>query len=107
MQFYTDPTRESDTYALPDARVYQLTALEAAELDEERMEEYLRKPEFRLASMSSRTRAAMLDAIVENEGITGGWFFDYCLPGCLPDSAAFGPYASCDAAIDAARDMAA
>jgi hypothetical protein len=106
MQFYTDPTRESDTYALPDARVYQLTAREVAEMDDDTIDSYLRRREFQLAAMSDRVRDAMFDAMIEDNGITGGWFFDYCFPGCLPDSAAFGPYESRDAAIAAARDMA-
>ena len=42
--------------------------------------------------MNSRVQEAMLDAIVEEEGITGGWFWWTCLPGCLPDSSAMGPF---------------
>lgn len=106
MHFYTDPTRESETHAMPDARVYQLTSLEVAELDEDTIRSYMRRREFQLAAMSSRVRDAMFDAMIEDHGITGGWFFDYCLPGCLPDSQPFGPYPSRDAAIAAARDMA-
>ena len=107
MQFYTDPARESDTYAMPDARVYELTALEVAEMDDDVIRAYMRRPAYRLASMSGRARQSMLESIVEEEGITGGWFFDFCLPGCLPDSQPFGPYPSRDAAINAARDMEA
>ena len=106
MQFYTDPSREFDTYAMPDARVYELTAREVAEMDEDALHDHMRLRGFQFAAMNSRTRDAMLDAIIENNGITGGWFFDYCLPGCLPDSQPFGPYESRDAAITAARDMA-
>jgi hypothetical protein len=54
--------------------------------------EYLRKPEFRLAGMNSKTRDAMFDAMIEEEAIEGGWFWWTCLPGCLPDSSAFGPF---------------
>ena len=106
MHFYTDPTRESDTYALPDARVYQLTAREVAEAMDDETIRYMRRREFQLAAMSSRVRDAMFDAMIEDNVITGGWFFDYCFPGCLPDSQSFGPYPSRDAAIAAARDMA-
>lgn len=106
MHFYTDPTRESDTYALPDACVYELTAREVAEAMDDETIRYMRRREFQLAAMSSRVRDAMFDAMIEDNGITGGWFFDYCFPGCLPDSPAFGPYESRDAAIAAARDMA-
>lgn len=106
MHFYTDPSRQSDTYAMPDARVYELTAREVAEMDEDTIRSYMRRREFQLAAMSSRVRDAMFDAMIKDLAITGGWFFDYCLPGCLPDSQPFGPYESRDAAITAARDMA-
>lgn len=105
MMFYTDPTRQADSYSLPDARVYQLTAREVVEQDVELIREYMRRYEYRLAGFSSRVSDAMLDKIVDQEGITGGWFFDFCVPGCLPDSQPFGPYATHDEAISAARDM--
>ena len=105
MQFYTDTTRQHDTYSMPNAEVFQLTAHEAALLDDDLISEYSRKHEHRLASMSSRAREKMLDEIVDDHGITGGWFFHFCFPGCLPESSPFGPYPSRDAAIDAARTM--
>lgn len=107
MQFYTDPSRESETYALPDARVYQLTAREVAEQDEELIREYMRKHDYRLAGFNSRVAEAMFDAIIEEHAIAGGWFFDFCMPGCMPDSQPFGPYGSHTEAINAARDMVA
>ena len=94
MQAYSSPKRASDPYSLPDVEVFQLTAAEAASQDEDLVYEYMKRPEFRLASMNSHTREAMLDAIVKEEGITGGWFWWTCLPGCLPDSCAFGPFAT-------------
>jgi hypothetical protein len=56
---------------------------------------YLRRPEYRLATMNSREREAMFDAMIAEEGISGGWFYWYCFPGCLPDSEAIGPFATC------------
>lgn len=106
MQFYTDTTKQHDTYSMPNAEVFQLTAHEAAELDEDTIRIYLRKHEHRLATMNSKAREAMLDAIVENESIEGGWFFHFCFSGCLPESSPFGPYPTQSAAIEAARDMA-
>jgi hypothetical protein len=96
MQAYSDPS------ALPDVEVFQLTAAEVAELDEDTLFEYSRKHEFRLASMNSRVRDAMIDAIVADLGIDGGWFYWYCFPGCMPESRPFGPYKSADAARQAA-----
>jgi len=105
-QAYSDPRRAQDPYALPDVQVFQLTAFEAAQLDEDTIYEYMRRPEYRLANMNGRVRERMLDAIVEEQGITGGWFFWYCLPGCLPDSAPYGPYATEEDAIKAAQEEA-
>ena len=57
--------------------VFQLTAAEVAASDmyEEERWEFLKRPEFRLATMNSRDREKMLDAMVEELGIRGGWFW--------------------------------
>jgi len=104
MQFYSDPARENDTYALPDCEVFELTAVEAAALDQDLVYEYTKKHKYRLAGFNSRDRDSMLTAIAEENNIQGGWFYWYCIPGCLPESAPFGPYASADAAIAACRE---
>lgn len=84
--------------------VFQLTAEEVAMQDEEMVYEYSKRHEFRLCHMNSRTRDAMLAAMVEDNSITGGWFYWYCEPGCLPDSLAFGPYDSYTEANNAAKE---
>jgi hypothetical protein len=33
-----------------------------------------------------------------------GWYWWYCWPGCLPDSEAYGPYFTEQAAYEAARE---
>lgn len=108
-QFYSNPEREPDPHALPDCEAFQLTALEVAASDQyqDEQREFMRRHEFRLASMNSRTRDAMLDAMVEELSIKGGWYYWYCFPGCMPEGSAMGPYDSQDAAIKAARDEAA
>ena len=93
-QAYSNPDRESDPHALPDIEVFELTAREVAERDEDMVYEYMKRREFRLASMNSRDRERMFDAMIEEEGITGGWFWWACFPGCMPDSDATGPFAS-------------
>jgi hypothetical protein len=93
-QHYSNPECESDPYALPDIEVFELTAQEAAGLDDDLVWEYMKRREFRLAHMSRRDREKMLDAIVEERGITGGWFWQSCFPGCLPDGDPVGPFAS-------------
>ena len=106
-QHYSNPDRESDPHALPDLEVFQLTAHEVAERDEDLIHEYMKRREFRLAGMNSRDRERMLAAICEEQAITGGWFYWYCFPGCMPDSDAVGPYATRDEAVKAAQDDAA
>lgn len=103
MQAYSNPERENDPHALPDIEVFQLTALEVAERDEDTIHEYMQRREFRLAAFNSRAREAMLDAIVAEQGIEGGWFYWYCFPGCMPDSDPVGPYATPQEARAAAQ----
>ena len=100
-QEYSNHERESDPYALPDVEVFQLTARETAELDDEMVYEYMRRNEFRLASMNTKTRDAIFDTMVEEQGITGGWFYWFCFPGCLPDSEPIGPF---DTKAEALKD---
>jgi hypothetical protein len=106
MQAYSDESRASDPHALPDLEIFQMTAREIAERNEDLIHEYLTRHEFRLASMNSRTREAMFDAMIEEEGIQGGWFYWYCFPGCMPDSDPIGPYDSSKEAKQAAQDEA-
>jgi hypothetical protein len=101
MQAYSDPRRASDMYSLPDVEVFELTATEVAAQDEDLVWEYQKR--FKLASMNSRDREAMLNAMVEENGITGGWFWWTCFPGCLPDSDAIGPFATRREALEDAQ----
>jgi hypothetical protein len=105
-QAYSDPSRETDPpHALPDIEVFELTPDEVAQLDEELIHEY--RQEFPLSSMSQRERQKMLDAIVEREGIGGGWFWQACFPGCLPDSDPIGPFPTYAEALADAQDNCA
>lgn len=103
-QVYSDPSRADDPYALPDVEVFQLTARELAERDEDLIYEYMKRHEFRLAAMNSRDRERMFDAMVEEEGITGGWYWWACFPGCLPDGDPNGPFNTEDEAIKDVRE---
>lgn len=104
MRMYSDPSKEQDKWSLPDVEIFQLTAREVAEQDEELIYEYRKRYEFRLASMNSRTCEAMFDAMIEDNDIKGGWFYRYCLPGCLPDSSPFGPFDTYQEAKEAIRE---
>jgi hypothetical protein len=106
MQAYSDPSREDDEHALPDLEIFQMTADEVAtsgQYDDE-IAELMRQPGYRLASMNGRARDALIAALIEEQGISGGWFYWYCFPGCLPDSAPMGPYDTAEAARTAARE---
>ena len=61
---YTDPTRESNPYALPDVEVFYIDSFE----DD--------------------------DAIRGEDGefLPEGWYYWACSPGCLPDSEPLGPF---------------
>jgi hypothetical protein len=105
--FYSTPARAADPHALPDCEVFQLTATEVAAMDEDAVYEFGKRHAFRLHSMNSRTQAAMLDAIVEENDISGGWFYWYCFPGCMPEGTPIGPYKTHHEAIAAAQAEAA
>jgi hypothetical protein len=75
-QFYSDEARESDKWSLPDAETL-----------------YVDSP---------------TDDLVGEDGepLPSGWYFWFCLPGCLPDSDPIGPYDTEEEAIEACRDFA-
>lgn len=77
-QFYSDESRKTEKYALPDCEVfYRSTEQNIADgwLEEE-----------------------------THEPFPSGWYYWYCLPGCLPDGEAQGPFDSEQDAIDDCRD---
>ena len=104
MQAYSNPNRANDKYSLPDVEIFQLTAYEAAAQDEDLIWEYSKRNEFKLCHVNSKVRKQMIDAIVEEEGIAGGWFWWTCFPGCMPDSSAFGPFATREEALADAQE---
>ena len=78
MKYYTDPSRESDPYSLPDLEVFYA---DAGELGQECGEE---------------------DHDCPNGA---GWYWWSCLPGCLPDDEANGPFETEEQALEDARDL--
>ena len=103
-QHYSDTTREDDPHTLPDLEVFQLTALEVAASMEDEVYEFSKRHEFQLCHINDRVRDAMLDAMVEELGIAGGWFYWFCFPGCLPDRAPIGPFSTRKESVDASRN---
>jgi hypothetical protein len=76
-QFYSDPSRESDPYSLPDCEVF-----------------YYRESE-----------AWILDG--DGEPMPNGWYYRFCFPGSMPESDPIGPYGAEQDAIEACRDFCA
>lgn len=101
-QHYSDVNRETDPHALPDIEVFQLTPEEEALQNEDLMREAVRT--FPLATMNSRDRERAIQWAVGRGCCTGGWFYHFCFPGCLPDSEPNGPYATRGEALTAARE---
>lgn len=104
---YATDTATSDPHTLPNIEVCQFTAHEIAEGMEDEIREYSRKPQYRLASMNSTTRERMLDAIVADHDVQGGFMWAVCFPGCLPDSEWSGPFPTYAEALADAREQLA
>lgn len=97
----------ANRWTLPNVHVCQFTAHEVAEGMEEEIWEYSRMPQYRLASMNSTVRERMLDAIVTDHDVQGGFMWCVCLPGCLPDSEWNGPFPTYAEALADAREQLA
>lgn len=89
-QFYSDPSREHDDYALPDCETFLHTHAKRE----------------RCALNAGHKAELYGECIVDDEGdcLGSGWYYQYCFPGCLPDSEPSGPYDTERAAIKAARE---
>ena len=83
MSIYSDPSRESDPKALPDVEVFSVSPLEA---------------------IYNRQNACHAD---EYTIFDAGWYYWYCMPGCLPDSEPFGPFETEAEAVTDCRENAA
>ena len=81
-QFYTDPKRETDPYALPDGEVFKMTRNE----------------------MTLYGKESCWYNDDDKEWLESGWYYWHCLPGCLPDGEPIGPFGSKSQAIRDARD---
>lgn len=84
MYIYSDENRESETYALPDIEIFYVDKTMADEWNEYNND------------WSSST--------MEMTDYTPGYYYQFCFPGCLPDSEPYGPYETEEDAIEAARE---
>ena len=78
-QVYSDTSREEKPTALPDAEVFY-------------------------RELSENTSDTVFWDEDDNEPYGEGWYYWYCLPGCLPDSSPIGPFETEQAAIEALRE---
>lgn len=84
-QVYSVPSRESDPYSLPDVEVFYVSKTDILDSD------------------SGSVWIDMLEHDGDESNLEG-WYYWYCLPGCLPDGDPIGPFDSEQAAIDAAQE---
>lgn len=99
MQAYTDVDREDDPYALPDVEVWQ----ETVSVVRCRCGDYDLPYSTAHAEAITYCPSCELEAEVKDTKRTA-WWYCYCLPGCLPDSGAYGPFKTEKKALAAARE---
>ena len=85
-QHYSNPWREDDPYSLPDVEVFYMEASEFTKADKDTW----------IAEGMKEEGGSATDL--------EGWYYWYCLPGCLPDSNPMGPYNTKREALEAARE---
>ena len=73
-QFYTEPERETDPHALPDAETFRIP------------EDYQPEP------------------VDDEEPYPDGWYWWSCFPGCIPDGDPNGSFLTAELAIADAQD---
>lgn len=95
-QEYSNPVRELELASLPCIEVFQLTAAEAVEQDEDLM--YEASKQFPLMNMNSRERDKAIEWAVKESGATGGYYWWACSDGLL-DGPAIGPFDTYEEAL--------
>lgn len=88
MQAYSDPTRESDPYALPNVEVFYLGADDFIQAEAESVQADMMKDAMADRDDYSAKSACLCAADLD------GWYYWFCFPGCLPDSDPVGPFPS-------------
>ncbi len=95
MQAYSNPSRESDPYSLPDVEVFFVEEGEWAI--------HKRYGEMTLANMLPTGETIGDSDEDEWESVSAGWFWQTCFPGCLPDGEPNGPFETEAEALEDAR----
>ncbi len=84
MQAYSNPKREQDPYSLPDLEVFWVG---------KSADDYTNCP---ICAEGFEPRTAHEDHV--------GYYWQSCLPGCLPDSEPNGPFSTQEEALADARE---
>lgn len=119
MQAYSDPSRENDPYSLPDVEVFEIKVLdilcsdpgdiwfellcESRDVPHNDRKSWLSMCQF----TSNDTHTSMEENLGEIRADAEqmiGWYYWYCLPGCLPDSDPYGPFPTAEAALTECRE---
>jgi len=88
-QYYSNPERETDKYALPNVEVF-----------------YLDAADIRQQWLDNGFGADADEQELHDAGIpvSPGWYWWLCFPGCLPDSDPYGPFPTEQDALEDARE---
>ncbi|HXN71507.1 MAG TPA: hypothetical protein VN861_03025 [Candidatus Acidoferrales bacterium] len=89
-QAYSNPKRESDPHSLPDVEVFH--------------HEHAKRE--RCALNAGHKAELYGECVIDDEGDCrgSGWYWWSCLPGCMPDSEANGPFETYELALADARE---
>lgn len=83
MQFYSDPSRGNDPHALPDCEVF-----------------YVGPGGWSPSEIAGDYESG------DTRELDPGWYYQFCFPGCLPDSELIGPFDTEREAIESAQSEA-
>lgn len=99
MRIYSDPSRSTETYTMPDVEVWYHEH-QAKNLRRQNPNEGNGPHDYCVFPSETDPDQAY------PECYGTGFYFWYCMPGCLPDSEPFGPYETEEEAISAAQELA-
>lgn len=99
---YSDPTRATETYALPDLETFEAYPATCPDCDRG----FGIAPDYYGIVYPETCPDCGRDGITpENTAANPHWYYWYCFPGCMPDSDPIGPFdTEADALADARAD---
>lgn len=97
MQAYSDPKRESDPHAVPNIEVWEADIMRCPDCGDE-------YPDTGEREAGHRKTGDSCCHGIPYERTASGWWYWFCLPGCLPDSDPVGPFETAAEALADARE---